>query len=256
MMITNLEQREIFHIVFLRHLGGRIKADKFALKGGVNLRLFFKSPRYSEDMDIDISGVEAFKLKDVVMEILMSRTMQVTLQPYKIERIVPPDIAVAKQTDTTQRFKVHLLTADGEDLFTKIEFSRRRMSAGIVIDTADEAILKKYKLPPLMTPHYSADAALSQKIGALAGRSETQARDIFDIYNLLPQIKDGEKILKNSPSTEIKKALENALRLDFPVFKDTVLAYLKDEDRLAYGKAEHWEEMQLRVGAFLNGGIR
>jgi hypothetical protein len=179
--------------------------------------------------------------------------MRITLQPYGIEEIIPPNISAAKQTDTTQRFKIHLLTASGEDLFTKVEFSRRRMSDGIVIGTPSEAMFKKYKLPPLMVPHYSADEALLQKVQALAGRSETQARDVFDIYNLLPQIENRADILKKSSNVEIKKASENALKLTFSIFRDTVLVYLKDEDRTAMGETEHWEEMQLLVSEFLNG---
>jgi hypothetical protein len=36
-----------------------------------------------------------------------------------------------------------------------------------------------------MLSHYDAAAAMRQKVGALAGRPETQARDVFDLHNLL-----------------------------------------------------------------------
>lgn len=252
MTMTTLEQREVFHIVFLRRLAGRVRAAAFAVKGGVNLRLFFKSPRYSEDMDLDISGIETFKLKDVVMDILTSKNMQTTMKPYGVEKIVPPDIKVAKQTETTQRFKVHLITSSSEDLFTKVEFSRRRMDEGVAVETIDNLILQRYKLPPLMAPHYSADTAALQKIAALAGRAKTQARDIFDIYNLIPQVSQPEKIFKKISGPILKKAQDNVLKLDFLIFRDTVLAYLSDEDKKLCGQKEHWEEMQLKVSAFLN----
>jgi predicted nucleotidyltransferase component of viral defense system len=45
---------EIFHLLFLRAFGARVDKSLFALKGGCNLRFFFKSVRYSEDMDLDI----------------------------------------------------------------------------------------------------------------------------------------------------------------------------------------------------------
>ena len=48
---TNLQIREIFHIAFLRQFAKKFKPSFYALKGGVNMRLYFKSPRYSEDMD-------------------------------------------------------------------------------------------------------------------------------------------------------------------------------------------------------------
>ncbi|MDD4955835.1 MAG: nucleotidyl transferase AbiEii/AbiGii toxin family protein, partial [Candidatus Omnitrophica bacterium] len=121
---NQLQLREIFHLEFLRWFGKRINPRNYALKGGVNLRFFFNSFRYSEDMDLDISGIRINSLKDEVMKILTALSFSETLKSFGIEKIVPPDISKAKQTQTTQRFKVHLLTSAGEDLFTKIEFSR------------------------------------------------------------------------------------------------------------------------------------
>src|SRR3989344_4542740 len=124
---TSLQLREIFHLEFLRWFSRKLEADRYCLKGGVNLRLFFKSIRYSEDMDIDIVGARVDRVKKTVMEILSVRGFSDSLKSFGIEKVVPPDIAKAKQTGTTQRFKIHLLTSAGEDLFAKIEFSRRGM---------------------------------------------------------------------------------------------------------------------------------
>ncbi|OGS20096.1 MAG: hypothetical protein A3J83_04475 [Elusimicrobia bacterium RIFOXYA2_FULL_40_6] len=68
-------------------------------------------------------------LRDSVMKIIGSISFQNELKGFGIAKVLPPDIAKAKQTETTQRFKVHLLTHQGEDLYTKVEFSRRK-SAG------------------------------------------------------------------------------------------------------------------------------
>jgi len=76
-------------------------------------------------MDIDITGPRIERVKKIVMSILSARGFTDSLKSFGIERIVAPDIIEAKQTETTQRFKIHLLTAAGENLFTKIEFSRR-----------------------------------------------------------------------------------------------------------------------------------
>ena len=59
-MFNSLQQREIFHLEFLRWFSRKVEAKYYALKGGVNMRFFFSSLRYSEDMDIDVSdlGVE------------------------------------------------------------------------------------------------------------------------------------------------------------------------------------------------------
>ena len=53
-MKENIFLREVFHFCFLEHLLLISDPKIYILKGGVNLRFFFSSPRYSEDMDIDV----------------------------------------------------------------------------------------------------------------------------------------------------------------------------------------------------------
>ena len=180
MVYNSLQLRELFHIEFLRWLGRKVKAGHYALKGGVNLRFFFNSFRYSEDMDLDINGIGVDTLKDTVMKILQSSSFQDSLKPFGVERIVPPDITRAKQTQTTQRFKIHLITSASVEFFTKVEFSRRGFKGKVVAEFPSDTILREYKLPPLLVPHYDIQSTIMQKIEALATRSVIQARDIFD----------------------------------------------------------------------------
>lgn len=247
-MITSLEQREIFHISFLRLFASRVKPNTYAVKGGVNLRLFFGSIRYSEDIDLDIKDIETHKLKDIVMEILASKTLLTAVRPFAIESIVSPDIAKAKQTETTQRFKVHLITSSSEDLFSKIEFSRRGLKSPVIAETIDASILNHYKLSPLIVPHYPAQVAIAQKIGALANRTETQARDIFDIYMLMSKIGGGDRVKVSA--SDVKHAHENVFNIDAHIFRDTVLNFLAEHDHNSY--AEAWDEIQLRVSEFIS----
>ena len=44
---------ELIHLVLLDLLGRKVDKKQYALKGGCNLRFFFKSIRYSDDMDLD-----------------------------------------------------------------------------------------------------------------------------------------------------------------------------------------------------------
>lgn len=255
-MFTPLQQREVFHLLFLKQLTGRLKPDLYAVKGGINLRLFFGSIRYSEDMDIDIKGVETFRLKDIVMEIITSKTLITNLKTFNIERVIPPDITKAKQTETTQRFKIHLINTASEDLFAKIEFSRRRLEQPVMTETVSETILKFYKLPSIVVSHYPADIAASQKIRALADRAEPQARDIFDLYLLLPQMEKSQKALKSIPESKIKKAYGHVFDIDFAVFKDTVISYLDETDQGLYKRRDIWEEMQLKVGHVIENLVK
>jgi hypothetical protein len=47
-----LQLWELFHLEVLRRLAQKLKPGQYALKGGVNMRFFFGSPRYSEDIDL------------------------------------------------------------------------------------------------------------------------------------------------------------------------------------------------------------
>jgi len=248
---NQLELREVFHLEFLRWLGRKVKAEYYALKGGVNLRFFFQSMRYSEDMDLDAHGIRKDALLDAVMEILGSASFKAALRPFGIERVIPPDIAKAKQTQTTQRFKVHLITPAGEDLFTKIEFSRRGFRMGIAVDPVLDNILRSYKLAPLLIPHYDIGSTIEQKLDALIARTVTQARDIFDLYILSPQWKQAKAASMRIGRSKIDTAREKIFEIDFAQFRDTVISYLSAEDQNTYNKPDIWDEVKLKVVHFL-----
>ena len=252
---SQLQLREIFHLEFLRWLGRKLRAENYALKGGVNLRFFFNSFRYSEDMDLDASGIKVDTLKKIVKKILEARSFQESLRPFGIEKITAPDISKAKQTETTQRFKVHLLTAAGEDLFTKVEFSRRGFKGEMAVQPVSDTVLRSYKLPPLVCPHYSAEAAVLQKAEALASRSIVQARDVFDLYLLNTQVDLSSRprvASRRMAPALLEKARENALEISFEQFHDTVISFLATEDRAVYDNAAIWDEIKLKVIEFID----
>ena len=247
----SLQLREVFHIEFLRQLGRMVKAENYAVKGGVNLRLFFKSFRYSEDMDLDARGISRLQLKEAVMKILDNRAFQDNLKPFGIIRIIAPDAAKAKQTEITQRFKVHLVSSSGEDLFTKVEFSRRPFAGNAVVGTVNDAILRAYKLPPLLAPHYDEFSAVAQKLHALAGRAAVQARDIFDLYVLSSQCTAPGRRVDSVDAGTLSKALERVFEVEFEQFSDTVVSYLSAEDQAVYNSSGSWEEVRLKAAHFI-----
>lgn len=248
---TPLQIREVFHLEFLRWFGRKLSAGHYALKGGVNLRLFFQSMRYSEDMDLDLTGVRVAKVQDAVMSVLAARGFADTLKSFGVDRVVGPDLAKAKQTETTQRFKIHLLTAGGEDLFTKIEFSRRSTKGAAVVEPVSVGMLRAYKLAPLLVPHYDAGSAIQQKIQALAQRSAVQARDIFDLFVLSSQYDvSAGKPLPVSGAV-LKAAHDHLFLVEFPQFRDTVVAYLAAEDQRAYASSASWDEIKLHTAHLL-----
>ncbi len=252
-MYNPLQLCEVFHLELLRWLGRKVEAKYYALKGGGNLRFFFNSFRYSEDIDLDIWGVEVRVLRDLVMGILSAQSFKVNLKPYGIEMIAPPDITRAKQTETTQRFKVHLITSAGEDLVSKLEFSRRGMKREAVVQPVSETILRAYRLPPLLVPHYDIQSTVVQKVDALACRSVIQARDLFDLYILSSQCKDIEAIkLEMIGKDKLTTAYEHVFEVTFEQFRDTVISYLSTEDQAVYKTASVWDEVRLRTAGFID----
>ncbi len=255
LIYNHLHLREIFHLEFLRWLSRRLKVQYYALKGGSSLRFFFKSIRYSEDMDLDVKQVRVDILKDIVMKILSSKSFSESFIPFGIVDLVSPDISKAKQTETTQRFKVHLITKSGEELFTKIEFSRRGFKGQVIVESVSPAILQTYKLPPLLVPHYNLQSLIIQKIDALVARSIVQPRDIFDLYTLSTQYKPDPAGVRDFKVNQniLSRASENILDVGFRQFRDTVLSYLLPDDRILYDSSDLWDKIKLEVANFIIG---
>src|SRR5690349_3760099 len=120
MKLYNLRQSvELFHLLFLSHLARKIDNVLYALKGGCNMRFYFKSVRYSEDMDIDIHIISKETLAKNVNKLLNSAPFNNILQAHGIEIV---DVSSPKQTATTQRWKMTLKSIHTElPLHTKIE---------------------------------------------------------------------------------------------------------------------------------------
>jgi hypothetical protein len=194
-------------------------------------------------------GADTFR--DKVREVLASRPFAQILEArgIGIDRVSAP-----KQTETTQRWKLGL-RVDGATapLPTKIECSRRGLDDGVTFGSVDPQIARVYRLPPLMVSHYNAAAALRQKIGALAGRRQPQARDVFDVHHLLSagaRLADGPEISRDT----VERACANALAVDFGTFKSQVLAYLEPADHAHADSPEIWDRIVLEVMDALRGG--
>ena len=242
---------EEFHLLFLAQLARRVKPALFVLKGGCNLRFFHGSIRYSEDMDLDLGEIGAGAFRDRVRETLASRPFAQILEA---RGIAVERVAERKETDTTQGWKLGLRVQETvAPLPTKIECSRRGLEDGVALGSVDPIVARAYRLPPFMVSHYDAAAALRQKVGALAGRRETQAREVFDVHHLLargaalPGRPDGDRELA-------ERACANAMAVDFGTFKSQVLSYLEPEAQAQYDSPSVWDAIVLEVVDALRGG--
>lgn len=241
---------ELFHLVFLRALVAKGE-DKglVALKGDCNLRFYFGSVRYSEDMDLDVVVIAKETLKNKVDRLLKSPAVTA---PLKAHGLTIAETSAPKQTETTQRWKVALLRAgDALPIRTKVEFSRRDGIEGAKYEATDREILRPYGLTPMLATHYTTSAAIRQKLHALAARTEPQARDVFDLSLLLARPDSAGLTLSDDEKGWLGGAVERAMELSFDEYTSKVVAYLEPSHAEIYAGRETWEAMQEDVIARL-----
>jgi predicted nucleotidyltransferase component of viral defense system len=253
-MRTPRELREIFHFCFLERLLKVADTNLFVLKGGANLRFFFKSPRYSEDMDFDVVAGSVTTLKKNGYKVLGDAALRRTLRTYGIVDIEINDPNKAKLTETTQRFRVQLVSSAGERLPSQVEFSRRTPASAEAREVAqvDSEIARRYERLAFRCQHYDGAAAVAQKILALAGRPVTQARDVFDLDVLQRGGHTRDISLDALVSKEQRAAaLTNARALTFDDFAGQVLDFLDDEQRRELDDVAAWRAMVAQLEALL-----
>lgn len=244
---TTREAVEIVHLAFLEQLGMRLGKDRFVIKGGCNLRFFFKSVRYSEDLDLDVDKVARGTLKKAVEQVLGGQGLRHTSSA---AGIVISRFSAPKQTETTQRWKLGL-EIEGTPAHTKIEFSRRGLSGATEFGPADPVLTARHGLAPLLATHYTRKAAIQQKVNALIGRAEPQARDVFDLNLLLA---GGAHSVPLTPAQR-DKVSERALALGFDAFRSQVVAYLEPGLQEQYGSPDIWDQIVLTVIEGLGGRL-
>jgi hypothetical protein len=240
--LSNAQITELFHVAFLDVLSKRLDPARYVLKGGANLRYFFGSVRYSEDIDLDIGGVPEWRLGEKIESVLSSVPMQALLRAAGLS---VAESSNPKHTETTQRWNVGVMAPGHSELIrTKIEFSYRDGGGQYRLEPIPGQVVASYALRPPLVQHYVDDAPVEQKALALAGRSETQARDVFDLELLLRRRPLAAGSLDPRMLTE---AAERALQLPYAAFRDQVLPFLEPDVVELYDSAAVWEQMQIFV---------
>ncbi|HEY5943136.1 MAG TPA: nucleotidyl transferase AbiEii/AbiGii toxin family protein [Solirubrobacterales bacterium] len=249
MVLSDVQIVELFHVSFLETLSRRLEPSRYVLKGGANLRYFFDSVRYSEDIDLDLLGVPAWSLEAKVDALLEKGPLGLLLRP---AGVAVAEFSKPKQTDTTQRWKIGLAAPDREELIrTKVEFSHREGAKEFRLEGVQARIVEPYALRAPSVQHYTGDVPTEQKVEALAERNETQARDVFDLDLLLRR----GPLPAGSVSREIvEAAIARALELPFDAFRGQVLPFLEPEVAEIYDGAA-WEQMQTFVAGKLEESV-
>ena len=218
----------------------------YVLKGGANLRFFHGSPRYSEDMDLDVLGRAVVTLWKNGYRVLSDAAFRRSLAAVGVVDVEVNDPDRAKHTPTTQRFRARLVTAAGEALPTKVEFSRRPVGAAsnsVVTGTAPPDRTRRYRQLAFRCQHYSGLAQAQQKLAALAGRSEPQVRDVFDLYVLWLGGHWEDAAWLSLPAETRQRALDVLVSFTYGDYRDQVLDYLDPESLADYEGVDRWDDI-------------
>lgn len=247
---------EAFHLAFLSALQSSAGHDPFALKGGGNLRFFYNSLRYSEDIDLDVFEVDPRRFSAKVERAMTSTAMDrlLAVRGIRIDSRTPKE-----QSTTRERWSIALLHPSVElPVRTKVEFSyrERNLLPGVIVEAVPARVMASYA--PLVAPvigHYVPAAAISQKVYALKERAEhntSQPRDVFDLDMLMSgwpgDIQEGMV-----PPEIAAQAAERALEMTWPDFRSKVVAYLEPSVASAFDSPAAWSQMQERVIGILMG---
>lgn len=253
-MTPGIQAVEYFHLQVARLLLSGPDKASFAIKGGCNLRFFFESLRYSEDIDLDVGErVPVHALKDRVNRLLAGPALTLALRNRGIQ---VSGVSAPKQTETTQRWKVSLAVQDVPvPLPTKIEFSRRPSPDEPVLEAISPAVLAEHRSVTFLAPHYPLAAALRQKVQALAARREVQARDLFDLGAVLIPRAGGDTGSLQAVRSGLRGAMERAMALSHADYVSQVVSYLHPDHREALGSREAWDAIQLSVVEFLDRAL-
>ena len=253
---------ELFHFLFLAALPPAEKG--FAvLKGGGNLRFFFRSPRYSQDLDFDVPYASPESVQSAMTRALKSPPL---LDGLRAHRIQIAEQTLGKQTDVTQRWRIALelrLEASNtvhQPARTKIEFSHRPELMDYLndrqVDYVRDDIAARYSRRPPQALHYNATAAILQKLRALTERNIVQSRDVWYLEMLFrehPSNHVSERLNAGvfGDDAQRNRVLNDAIaliyELDFSAYQRQVVAFLDDGYADQYDKSNSWDHIQFSV---------
>jgi len=250
---VGLEVAEGFHLAFLVALQAAADPSTWALKGGGNLRFYFDSLRFSEDIDLDVF-VEPWRNRPRIERAFSSATLAKLLASVgsKVDYLNPKE-----RTDTKERWTIGLLNAAAGKarIYTQVELSYRsyHLERYLAIEAPKSAAaIGHAPIPPPTIGHYQPRGALIQKITALCDRRHTQPRDVFDVDHLVRKFPaaPAQGLL---PDEILKAAIDRTFELTFELYRSNVVSFLEPSVRVAFDGPTHWTETQLRVAAVLEG---
>lgn len=187
--------RKYVQNLFLSSLYKLKDSGKLLLKGGTALRLIYKSPRYSEDLDFTGNQVRIGEIDDLLQDVFV----ELERTGFKVR------LDEATRTSGGYLGKI-FVEFYNYNLMIKMEVSLREKTRM----PAETSIVESEFIPNYMIFHLPLDILVREKVNALLTRGK--ARDYFDIYFLLRNNK-----LPATEKTRLKKIQEavEKMEIDF-----------------------------------------
>jgi hypothetical protein len=238
---------ELFHLAFLGALREAAGRDEFIVKGGANLRFYFGSPRYSEDLDLDVPDAAPTRFSEKMARALDGRLLHRVLAADGIEI---DRMNQVERSQTKEKWKIGLRHPSlGYSASTRVEVSYREYPYphdASVTEPMGSEMRRAY--PHLRLPlvrHYLPAAAITQKIVALKDRSLTQPRDVFDLDILFRGYPRALAPGDVDPSL-LSVAIDRIISISYPLYQAKVGAFL--EPGLEHLAArEYWDALSVSV---------
>lgn len=248
--MTKPEAVERFHLALLQVLPQYVPAANYAVKGGANLRLFYGSVRRSEDIDLNFVGRvgTAWSLQARMDAVLHSPALAALLAVHGMKIL---SVNPSKVTSTTGRWKFQM-TAPGLEVSSKVEFSMRRedrplyQMGPVLVRIAGGAGVR-----PAIANHYLPLGAVEQKVAALALRSETQVRDVFDLDFLFVRFPD-TALAAQSSAHDLDLARSRVFEATYDDYLQLVVTFLDPAFVQMYHNQAEWERIVLNVATRLD----
>lgn len=163
---ANIRQEYIQHL-FLSYFYTQPQTKEIFFKGGTALRLLYKSPRFSEDLDFNASIRDILRIEEAVLDTLR-----------EIEREgLQPEIIEAKKT-TGGYLAITTFHLSNDKVTLQLEISMRNKDARGEIVTVINNFIPAYVVMRLVEKEL-----IREKITALLTRKKP--RDFYDLYFLL-----------------------------------------------------------------------
>lgn len=196
--------REYFQHLFLSHLYKIEGAEHILFKGGTALKIIYNSPRFSEDLDFSIFGIEQRQQKDFIGSIFAKILVEIEKVGIKVELgSKPGPTSEGYYGDAT--FKI----SDYPPVAVSINISSRN---GQDVKGEVDSIANDF-VPTYNVLHLPQERLVEEKVfDALLKRG--RARDFYDLYFIMR--KGMLSLDQKKRLTEVKnEIIADAKKVDF-----------------------------------------